>query len=35
MRENGVFKIQPMSGVVAPREKMELSVIAELDDSVR
>ena len=35
MRENSVFVIQPPSGVVPPRQKMEISVVAELDDSIR
>lgn len=35
MKENGVFSIEPLGGVVPAREKMILTVTALLDDSAR
>ncbi len=35
MRENGVYSVEPQTGVVPPREKLTLTVTADLDDAVR
>ena len=35
MKENSVFTVQPVTDIIPPHKKLEMTIVAELDDNIK